>query len=325
MKDAKSSDPKDMRILLKDSPKNWGKWGKDDEIGSINYLTAEQVKRGARAVRSGKVFTLGVPLGRKEGDPIFPTRAQPSKTMVMDKGFYLNDAGPAFPGGLEYADDVIYMFVQGTTQYDALGHVWYDDKIYNGFDASTTIGGLKKCSIQPIAEHGVVGRGVLLDVARYKGKAHLERDEQITLDDLKKTAEKQKVKIEKSDILLIHTGWMKVFYDKGKEAFFPDMGFHEPGITDEPELIKWFYEMEIPSFGADTIGSEQSWSSVSGVFLPLHGALLRNLGIPFNEILWLHDLAEDCAKDGQYDFQFVGAPLKIVGGTGSPVNPTAIK
>ena len=310
---------------LKDMPKNWGRWGANDELGSINFLTSAEVLRGAKSIRSGKVFTLGVPVARKEGDPIYPGRGQPVKTMNMDKGFYINDQAPLFPGGLEYADDVIFMYVQGTTQYDALGHVWYGEKLYNGYDAKTTIGGLKKCSIQPIAEHGVVGRGVMLDVARYKGVPHLGANEQITLDDLLKTAAKQKVKIEKHDIIVIHTGWLKVFYDKGADAFFPDKAVMEPGITDEPALIRWFHEMEIPSLTVDTIANEQSWSSESGYFLPLHAALLRNLGIPFNEINWLSDLAEDCAKDGQYDFLFVGAPLKIVGGTGSPVNPIAIK
>jgi kynurenine formamidase len=310
---------------LKDMPKNWGRWGKDDELGSINFLTPQEVLRGAKSIRSGRVFTLGVPVARREGDPIYPGRGQPVKTMNMDKGFFLNGHAQPFPGGMEYADDVIFMYVQGTTQYDALGHVWYDDKLYNGYDARTTIGGLKKCSIEPIAEHGVVGRGLLLDVARYKGKAHLDPNEQITLDDLLKTAEKQKSPIEKHDILVIHTGWLKVFYDQGADAFFPNKGMAEPGITDEPALIRWFHEMEIPSLTVDTVACEQSFSSESGYFLPLHGALLRDLGIPFNEIVWLDDLAADCAKDGQYDFLFVGAPLKLVGGTGSPVNPTAIK
>jgi kynurenine formamidase len=316
-----------VREVLKDMPKNWGRWGANDELGSINFLTKEEVLRGVKAVKSGKVFTLGIPLGRKEGggDPIYPGRGQPLKSMAMDKGFYLNGLGPEFPGGLEYADDVIFMFVQGTTQYDALGHVWYDDKIYNGYDATTTIGTMKKCSIQPIAEHGVVGRGVLLDVARHKGVPHLGPNEQITLDDLLKTAEKQKTRIEKHDILVIRTGWLKRFYDEGPDAFFPGKAIAEPGITDEPALIRWFHQMEIPSFTTDTIANEQTASSVSGVFLPLHGALLRDLGIPFNEINWLEDLANDCAKDGQYEFLFVGAPLKIVGGTGSPVNPIAIK
>src|SRR5215467_14506974 len=226
---AEQGQGKHIRDVLRDMPTNWGRWGKDDELGSINFLTPQEVARGARAVRSGKTFAIGVPVGRKEGDPIYPGRGQPVKTMNMDKGFYYNDAAPAFPGGLEYADDVIFMYVQGTTQYDALGHVWYDDKLYNGYDAKTTIGGLKKCSIKPIAdleifmyvqgttqydalghvwyddklyngydakttigglkkcsikpiaEHGVVGRGVLLDVARYKGVPNLKSNERISL------------------------------------------------------------------------------------------------------------------------------------------------
>jgi len=166
--------------LLKDAPNNWGRWGADDEIGALNFLTNEEVLRGARAIRSGKVFMLGVPLARPGGDPLYPTRSQPIRTMAMDKGFYHSGLAKPMAGGLEYADDVIVMFLQGTTQYDALGHVWYDDKLYNGFDPKTTIGGLQKCSIEPIANHGVVGRGILLDIARLKGKANLDAGEPIT-------------------------------------------------------------------------------------------------------------------------------------------------
>ena len=129
--------------LLKDAPKNWGRWGADDEIGALNFLTSEEVLRGARAIRSGKVFMLGVPLARPGGDPLYPTRSQPIRTMAMDKGFYHSGLAKPMAGGLEYADDVIVMYLQGTTQYDALGHVWYDNKLYNGFDPTTTIGGLQ--------------------------------------------------------------------------------------------------------------------------------------------------------------------------------------
>src|SRR5579871_769829 len=190
--------------LLKDAPNNWGRWGADDEIGALNFLTNEEVLRGARAIRSGKVFMLGVPLARPGGDPLYPTRSQPIRTMAMDKGFYHSGLAKPMAGGLQYADDVIVMFLQGTTQYDALGHVWYDDKLYNGFDPKTTIGGLQKCSIQPIAEHGVIGRGVLIDAARYKGKKHLDRDEGFTLDDLLGAAKQQGVTIEKHDIIVLH-------------------------------------------------------------------------------------------------------------------------
>jgi kynurenine formamidase len=317
--------PANFREMLKDAPKNWGRWGANDELGGLNFLTREEVLKGVKAVKTGKVFTLGVPLARPQGDPLYPSRSQPIRTMAMDKGSYISGRAQPMAGGLEYADDVIVMYLQGTTQYDALGHVWYGDKIYNGYDATTTIGGLQKCSVQPLAEHGVVGRGILLDIARLKGKDSLSLGEGITVADLEAAAKKQNTKIEKHDILLIRTGWLKRFYDKGMPGIFPDGAFNEPGLAYSPELVKWFYDMEIPSIGSDTIGSEQTLHDESGTTLVLHMALLCHQGVVFNEIDWLEDLADDCAKDGQYAFLFVGAPLKVVNGAGSPVNPVAIK
>jgi kynurenine formamidase len=245
--------------------------------------------------------------------------------MAMDKGFYNSGLAKAMPGGMEYADDVIVMYLQGTTQYDALGHVWYDNQLYNGYDPTTTIGGLQKCSIEPIANHGVVGRGILLDIARLKGKPHLDAGEAITIEDLEAAAKRQNCTIEKHDILVIRTGWLKRFYDHGFEGIFPKGAFKEPGLAYSPELVNWFHRMEIPSIGTDTIASEQTTHEESGTSIPLHAALLRNQGVIFNEIDWLEDLADDCDKDGQYTFLFVGAPLKVVRGAGSPVNPAAIK
>lgn len=320
-----ASKPIPFSELLKDAPKNWGRFGPNDELGGLNFLTSDEVLRGIRAVKQGKVFTLGVPVARPEGDPLYPSRSQPIRTMAMDKGFYLNGRAAPFPGGGEYADDVITMYLQGTTQYDALGHVWHGDTIYNGYDAKTTMGGLQKCSIQPLAEHGVVGRGILIDAARYKGKASLDAGERITLDDLLGAAKKQNTPIEKHDIVIIHTGWLKRYYDQGVEGIFPKGAFNEPGLGYSPELVKWFHETEIPSVGSDTIATEQTMHEESGTMIPLHMALLHYQGVVFNEIDWTHDLAEDCAKDGQYTFLFVGAPLKVVGGAGSPVNPIVIK
>src|SRR5436305_570239 len=154
--------------LLKDAPKNWGKWGDNDEVGSLNYLDAAQVLRGVSAARQGKVFTLQVDVGRKGGDPVWPGRAGAIRTQVVDKGHWLSGRAPNFPGGLEYADDFVSMFLQGSTQYDALGHVWYDDTLWNGYPADSTCGGMSKASVYPIAVRGVVGHGVLLDMARHR-------------------------------------------------------------------------------------------------------------------------------------------------------------
>lgn len=311
--------------ILRGAPKNWGRWGAEDEIGCLNFLTDEEVLRGIRAVKQGKTFMLGVPVARPQGDPLHPIRAQPIRTQTNDEGSYISGRAQPFPGGLKYSDDVIVMFPQGTTQYDALGHAWYGDKIYNGYDPKMTIGALQKCSIEPIANHGVIGHGVLIDAARYKGKKHLERGEGVTLDDLLGAAKQQGVSIEKHDIIVLHTGWLNRFYEEGQDAFFPDGEFDEPGLEYSKELVDWFHDMEIASISADTVGCEQATNPETGGLGLLHAALLCNLGVIFNEIVWLKDLAEHCDQDKQYTFLFAGAPLKLVGGCGSPVNPIAIK
>jgi len=305
---------------LEDAPSNWGKWGEDDECGAINYLDEAEVLRGIQAVEHGRTFTLGVPLGRKGGDPMVADRDQIQHYMSRDRGSY--EAGKDVPGGeRQSADDVMILPVHGTTHVDALGHFWYADEMYNGFDPNTTKGGLDRLSIEPIAERGVVGRGVLLDIARHRGVDSLERNAHISLDELQACAEEQGVELEKRDILVIRTGWLERFYDGEQELI---QEFDEPGITYSQELAEWFHEMEIPAFATDTLANEQTHSEI-GLKLPLHAAFLRDQGILFNEVNRLDELADDCADDGQYSFLYTCSPLKIVGGTGSPVNPLVIK
>ncbi|MFM0653541.1 cyclase family protein [Paraburkholderia sediminicola] len=312
-----------VRELLENSPKNWGKWGPNDEVGSLNYLTSVEILRGVACVKQGKTFTLQVRLGDPDGDPIWPGRQQAKRINIMDKGHYLCGKGPHYPGQYESADDVIFMNLQGSTQYDALGHVWYDDQIWNGYNANTTIGGMTKASVLPIGERGVVGRGILIDMARHRGKDVLEPGETFTHLDLLAAAHRQGVTIEKRDILLIRTGWIGSYYKLGAEAFYKE--FKEPGLTYSPELVTWFQEMEIPNLVTDTMANEVTIDPVSGVELPLHNALMRNLGIALTEIAMLDPLADDCAADHQWTFLYTAAPLKIVGGSGAPVNPVVIK
>lgn len=309
--------------LIKDDPKNWGRWGPDDEVGSLNFLTREEVLRGVASVRQGKTFTLQAPMNHPGGDPVWPGRAGPIKFNTVDKGHYACGKGPEFPGHAEYADDMIIMCLQGSTQYDALGHVWCDDQLWNGYDARTTAGSMTKASVFPIAERGVVGRGVLIDMARHRGKAVLDKGETFDHEDLEAAAARQGVTLQPHDILLIRTGWIGSYYQRDHAEFYAD--FIEPGLTYSPELVRWFHRMEIPNLVTDTIANEVTVDARSGIVLPLHNALMRNLGVTFTEIAALDDLAEDCAADGQYAFLYAAAPLKVMGGTGAPVNPIVIK
>jgi kynurenine formamidase len=313
----------DLTDLLADAPSNWGKWGPDDEVGSLNYLGPEQVLAAARLVTSGKVFTLQRLIGDPKGDPVWPGRTPAERTQILDESNWDEGAGgPAYPGGLHYADDKISAFLQGSTQYDALGHVWFDGKLWNGYDARTTIGGLDKASVQPIAERGIVGRAVLLDMARFLGKDNLASAETFTHVDLLACAKAQGVTIEKRDILIIRTNFLKLFFDLGDKFY---EGFCEPGLVYSPELVAWFQDMEIPNLVTDTIANEVTFDPHNGVALVLHNALMRNLGVTLTEIADLELLAEDCAADKQYAFLYVAAPLKVAKGSGSPVNPVVIK
>ena len=312
-----------LEELLKDSPSNWGKWGADDEVGSLNYLGPEQVLAAAKLIRDGKVFTLQRLIGDPQGDPVWPGRTPAERTQILDEGDWDEGGkGPAFPGGLHYADDKINAFLQGSTQYDGLGHVWYGGQLWNGYDARTTIGGLDKASVAPIAERGVVGRAVLLDMARFRGKTAMEAAETFTHEDLLACAEAQGVELRRRDILIIRTNHLQLFFEKG-DAFYE--GFCEPGLVYSPELVQWFADMEIPNLVTDTIANEVTFDPDTGVALVLHNALMRNLGVTLTEIADLEKLAEDCAEDHRYELFYAAAPLKVAKGSGSPVNPIVIK
>ena len=308
--------------LLKDSPSNWGKWGPDDEVGSLNYLGPEQVVSAARLVTSGKTFTLQRLIGDPKGDPVWPGRTPAERTQIFDESTWDSADAPAYPGGLHYADDKINAYLQGSTQYDALGHVWYGGQIWNGYDARTTVGGLDRASVEPIAQRGIVGRAVLLDMARFRGKANLDPAETFTHEDLLACAKSQGVEINKRDILIIRTNFLKLFFELG-DAFYED--FCEPGLVYSRELVQWFQDMEIPNLVTDTIANEVTTDPHNGVALVLHSALMRNLGVTLTEIADLELLATDCAADGVYAFLYVAAPLKVALGSGSPVNPVVIK
>jgi kynurenine formamidase len=320
-----SDSPTMTELLGADAPTNWGKWGPDDEVGSLNYLDSAAVLRGVQEVERGDVFTLAAQWGHPHGDPLWPGREGIQRENVFDESSWApgKEDAPNFPGGLHFADDKATLFLQGSTQYDALGHVWYDGKLWNGYDAQTTVGGLKKASVLPIAERGVVGRGVLIDMARHRNKEFLGKGETFDHTDLQDAAKVQGVEIRQRDILLIRTGYLSYFYSVSSAEFYD--GFLEPGLTYSRELVQWFQDMEIPNLVTDTIGNEVTQDPVSGVAMPLHCALMRNLGVALTEVCSLDDLAGACAEDGRWSFLYTAAPLKVVQATGAPVNPVVIR
>lgn len=316
-------DSRDLSKVFESVPTNWGRWGAGDEVGSLNFLTPGEVLRGIQSVTSGKTFSLMIEICSAKGDPNWPGRMPSQHLMIQDKGSYESGKIPTLQGGVEYADDALFMACHGTTHCDALAHTWCDDLAWNGFKASQSKGGLDKASIAPIAEKGIVGRAVLLDVARYKGVPYMKMNEYITLDDLLQTARSQNVEIRKHDIIIVRTGILNMFFNEGADKFYSD--FNEPGLAYQQEMIQWFHDMEIPVFATDTLGNEPLNCPTLEAILPIHAALSRNLGIVFIEVLDLEKWAADCEHDGKYDGLFMASPLKIVRGTASPVNPILVK
>jgi kynurenine formamidase len=312
-----------MGEFLKDSPRNWGKWGADDEIGSLNYLDAGQVLRGVQHVKQGKVHTLQVRMCDPAGDPVWPGRRGAERLMVFDEGSWHGDRAPQFPGGLHYADDFITAFLQGSSQYDALGHVWYDGQIYNGYDANTTIGGLSKASVLPIAEHGIVGRGILLDMARFRGKDSLAKGETFTHEDLIACAKAQGTEIQKRDILCIRTGWIAAYRAlSAQERCSPELSARFSGLRADDETARFLWNNRVAAVTIDNPGFEVAPGRSEDGFL--HRRLLPMLGFVIGELLDLDTLAEVCAEIGRYEFQFVAVPLPIPGGLSSPSNAMVI-
>jgi kynurenine formamidase len=296
---------------------NWGRWGADDERGAANYLTPERIVAAARLIETGKTFSLAIPLDEK--GPVYPGRLNPHRTMVISGADY----AAGFESEFKFADDYIYMPLQGSTQWDALSHAWYGETLYNGVPESAirgapVAGGATRLGIENVKD-SLVGRGVLIDVLAYKGGT-LPAGYVITRADLEGALEKQGTEVHPGDIVLVRTGYVGGYYQiEDPAARFQYLRGPQTGIGRD--VVPWIHEKQIAAMAADNLGLEAVPIPADSV----HGAMLKDLGVYMGEIWWLDDLAADCAADGRYAFFLAAQPLHIPGAVGSPLNPVAIK
>jgi len=279
---------------------NWGRWGKDDQQGTLKLITPEGIKAATRLVKKGKVYSLSMPLDA-EG-PQFPWRHKTGKTTTL----FPTEEGSGF------SDDVVIMHSHSGTHIDSLCHLWVDSQLYNGFNAQehVTSFGSSRNGIENVA--AIVGRGILLDIAGWKGVRNLTLGETISASDLDQCAKSQNITVSPGDIVLVNTGWMNVF-EKDQTLF----NSGEPGLGIS--CIEWLHRHDISAVGADNHAIEVI-ASMSQLDLPFHLAAIRDLGLYLIENLKLQTLADD----KQYEFLFVAAPLQLTSAVGSPINPLAI-
>lgn len=300
---------------------NWGRWGPEDQLGTLNFITPERVLAACALPRRGRVISCALSFDQNGPQTGLAGRHNPIHVMLTDGGDALSGAQDFLAGGFRYADDAVTMPLQCGTQWDALAHVFYDGRMYNNREVRwvTSRGALFNAVDR--MRHGIVGRGVLLDLPRYRRVRWLENGTPIRPEELDACAESQGVAIESGDIVLVRTGMMTRCLDEGSWQGY--CGGPAPGLS--VFCAGWLHEREVAALATDTWGVEVIPNETPDCFQPLHMIALRDIGVVFGEIFHLDALAEACAEDGNYAFLFTAPPLPITGAVGSPINPLAIK
>jgi kynurenine formamidase len=300
---------------------NWGRWGAEDQRGALNLLTGDVVRSAMGSVAQGRVLSLSLPIkgstssGVASSVPHLKGRPLPQHFMSVDGADY--EAGVKLPaGGRGIADDALIVSPHGTTTHmDALCHMWTGKQIYNGHASSRIRSyGATRCGMENV--EGVVTRGILFDVPAFRGVNVLDPADRISVADLEAMSARAGVTVGQGDAVVIRTGWPTVFAES-PERYWSG----EPGLSSE--AAQWLAARDIALVASDN-------SAISGLSVQsradesleddIHMIFLWRHGIYLIEMLWLEELA----AAGQATFLFVVAPLKIVGGTGSPVNPLAV-
>lgn len=288
---------------------NWGRWGADDELGTLNLITPEKRAQAARLVQEGTSVTcsrLIVPEGASDVTSIPPLH------YMIRTGESAPSEGP---GG---SSDFIGFSFHGLTitHLDALCHQFWDGKMYNG-KAASMVKSDEKATAGHIdrAQNGVVTRGVLLDITQVKGKEWLEAGEAVFTEDLEAAEQAQGVRVEEGDALILRLGWYKRRQQEGPPAS------GRPGL--HAETLPWLHDRGVSILVADA-SQDMDPSGYPRLGLPVHRVGIVAMGLWLIDAANCEDLVEVCRRLNRWEFMFNVAPLRFHNATGSPVNPLAI-
>ena len=289
---------------------NWDRWDDGGERGALNHLTGPRVAAAARLVQSGVTVTLSQPL-RTEARIDVPQPADHHMTMLTDV-----DIGS---GSLRFAKDYVGVDYHndGHTHIDAFCHVAYDGSFFGGKPVRPVAAGAAQPGAIDILKDGLVGRGVLLDVPRARGVPWLEPGDHVFREDLEAAERDHGVRVGTGDILLVRTG--HTLRQAEHEPW--DTGKAKAGL--HPTTASFLAEREVAALGSDG-NSDTAPSTTEGVGFPIHVLAINAMGVHLLDYLQFEDLARHCETERRWEFLFMVAPLRVVGGTGSPVNPIAM-
>jgi len=298
--------------------RNWGRWGPDDELGTLNHVTQKTIRAARDEICEGTAFSLSIDVGRS-GPQTGGRRFNPVHTMTATG----TDAAAGLQAEIRstYADDLIFMPVHGATHWDGLGHVFYKGAMWNGYDCKLVgaMGALRNSIVR--VKDKLVGRAVLVDLPRVMGVDALEPGCAIHPEDLDAAIAAQDVEMRPGDFLLVRTGQMGRCLRAG--AWGDYAGGDAPGFA--LDTAPWFKKVEVAAIATDTWGAEVRPNEITHIYQPWHQLVIPNLGLTVGEIFNLELLAEACAADRRYT-SFICAPaLPIEGGVGSPCNPLVLR
>ncbi len=300
-----------------ESLSNWGRWGEDDQLGTINTITPEKRLQAVGLVKKGVTVTLARPIV-----------AEASADAPVAPALYMIESGegwdttPGKQGRLGHgAMEYIGMMFHGwsITHVDSLAHVFLRGKTYNGHPAEMvrTRGGAQVESVD-LLKDGVVTRGVLLDMAAFKGVDYMQPGEAVFPEDLEAAERQFNVTVQPGDVLLIRTGnWERRKAEGPKDP----MVHGASGI--HAACLPWLHQRDIAMLGGD-MASDVLPSGYSEFVMPIHTIGIPVMGCWLIDNCNLEDLARVCREEGRWEFLLVVSPLRLANGTGSPVNPIAI-
>jgi kynurenine formamidase len=303
---------------------NWGRWGPDDVLGTLNFLDDAKRVEAARLVQRGRMFSLAQRFDNEGPQRGWRRRTNPVHTM-LDTGTDAAAGIQGFPHGLGGADDVLAMPLQCSTQWDGLGHIFDHGRAWNGRPAGEVVDSLGDhvTGIETVADR-FAGRGVLLDVGRAlePRTGELPDGFAITAEHLEATiaAQGESARVGRGDIVVVRTGQLARTRRDGWGTY---AGGPAPGLSFT--TVEWLHDTEIAAVATDTWGFEVRPNEFDDAFQPLHQVVIPHLGLFIGEMWDLDALAADCTADGRHDFWLTAAPLPVTGAVGAPLNPLAVK
>jgi kynurenine formamidase len=294
---------------LFDSVRNWGRWGAEDQRGTLNHLTPAEVTAATALVREGRTVSLAHDLDTRPGpDNHKPALHHMTECADVDRGqprINTDFVGTEFHG-------------KSVTHLDALCHIVYRGTVYNGVESASCVdsSGSTFGSVLTAAA-GIAGRGVLIDVPHFQDIGWVEPGTALTAEDLQRVTAAAGIELRRGDLVLIRTGARRRRDELG--AWDP----HHLSAGIHPSAVPWLHAHDVAVLGADA-DSDVHPSPVEGLHAPIHVLALTAMGMPLLDNLNLEDLSRTCAELDRWEFCCVLAPLRVPGGTGSPLNPIAL-